>query len=141
MGNKANAMSMCSKTKVNRPSKDDIASFISSSTMISKKTSGSTEGEVTLADFKILKVLGSGAFGKVFLVRKREEQRRLFAMKVLRKEFILAKNQYAHTMTERKVLETLQSPFIVEMAYAFQTEDKLYFVMEFASGGELFFHL
>ena len=44
-------------------------------------------------------------------------------------------------MTERKVLEALSSPFIVEMAYAFQTEDKLYFVMEFVSGGELFFHL
>ena len=62
-------------------------------------------------------------------------------MKVLRKEFILSKNQFAHTMTERSILEALVSPFIVEMSFAFQTEDKLYFVMEYCSGGELFFHL
>ena len=62
-------------------------------------------------------------------------------MKVLRKEFIIAKNQCAHTMTERRILEELDSPFIVKLAFAFQTEDKLYFVLEYVPGGELFFHL
>ena len=62
-------------------------------------------------------------------------------MKVLRKEFIISKNQCAHTMTERRILEELDSPFIVKLAFAFQTEDKLYFVLEYVAGGELFFHL
>lgn len=62
-------------------------------------------------------------------------------MKVLRKDFIIAKNQCAHTMTERRILEEIISPFIVKLAYAFQTDDKLYFVMEYVAGGELFFHL
>lgn len=44
-------------------------------------------------------------------------------------------------MNERQVLAELTSPFIVEMHYAFQTEDKLYIVMDYAQGGELFYHL
>jgi len=62
-------------------------------------------------------------------------------MKALRKDFLVAKNQCAHTMTERRILEELDSPFVVKLAYAFQTDDKLYFVMEYVQGGELFFHL
>lgn len=56
-----------------------------------------------------MKVLGSGAFGKVFLVEKNSKtancKKKQYAMKVLRKEFIIAKAQCAHTMTERRVLE------------------------------------
>lgn len=44
-------------------------------------------------------------------------------------------------MTERYILETIKHPFIISMDYAFQNEKKLYFVLEFCPGGELFFHL
>jgi serine/threonine protein kinase len=71
----------------------------------------------------LLKVLGSGAFGKVFLVEKNTKapgcKKKQYAMKVLRKEFIIAKAQCAHTMTERRILEEIKSPFIVKLAYAF----------------------
>ena len=62
-------------------------------------------------------------------------------MKVLRKEFILQHNQVEHIIGERQILEAVLSPFIVRMHYAFQTVDKLYIVMEYVPGGELFTYL
>lgn len=62
-------------------------------------------------------------------------------MKMLRKENVVKRNQVEHTKTERNVLETVSHPFIVTLHYAFQTPKKLYFVLEYCPGGELFFHL
>ena len=62
-------------------------------------------------------------------------------MKCIRKEFIIGMNQIGHTMTERNLLSSLTSHFTVQMEFAFQTEDKLYFVLEFVSGGDLLFHI
>merc|ERR1719262_2182949 len=64
-----------------------------------------------------------------------------FAMKMLRKENVVKRNQVEHTRAERNVLEASQHPFIVNLEFAFQTPSKLYFVLEFCTGGELFFHL
>lgn len=99
-----------------------------------------TDPNLTPDDFKILKLLGQGSFGKVFLVTKDQapQQGAFFAMKVLRKELILQLNQVEHIMSERLILEGVNSPFIVHMHYAFQTQDKLYLVMDFVQGGELF---
>jgi len=57
-------------------------------------------------------------------------------MKVLRKDAILQRKQKLHTKTEREILENVDSPFILELHYAFQTTDKLYLVMDFMSGGD-----
>merc|ERR1712232_567772 len=65
----------------------------------------------------------------------------IFAMKMLRKENVIKRNQVEHTKTERNVLEAVSHPFIVNLVYAFQTPKKLYFVLEFCPGGELFYHL
>merc|ERR1712093_665410 len=62
-------------------------------------------------------------------------------MKMLRKENLVKRNQVEHTRAERSVLETATHPFIVNLVYAFQTPRKLYFVLEYCPGGELFFHL
>ncbi|KAF0720212.1 Aste57867_481 [Aphanomyces stellatus] len=98
------------------------------------------EGKVTLEDFHLVKVIGKGSFGKVLLVRKRDNGL-VYAMKVLRKENIIKRNQVEHTRTERHVLGYVRHPFIVGLNYAFQTVDKLYFVLDYCAGGELFFHL
>lgn len=95
---------------------------------------------VTLSDFNIEKLLGKGAFGKVLLVTKKDTGQ-LYAMKSLRKEQIEERNQKAHTRTEREILGEVNCPFIVQLRFAFQTADKLYMVMDFINGGELFFHL
>lgn len=77
---------------------------------------------------------------KVTLVRKKTDKK-LYAMKVLNKADIVKRKQVEHTRTERRVLGTINHPFIVRLHYAFQTEEKLYFVLDYAAGGELFFHL
>jgi len=100
---------------------------------------------VSMKDFDLLKVLGTGAYGKVFLVRKIRgpDRGHLYAMKVLKKANIVQKKKTTeHTRTERQVLETIrQSPFLVTMHYAFQTPAKLHLVLDYVSGGELFTHL
>eukprot|EP01130_Rhizamoeba_saxonica_P001414 TRINITY_DN11274_c0_g1_i1.p1 TRINITY_DN11274_c0_g1~~TRINITY_DN11274_c0_g1_i1.p1 ORF type:complete len:445 (-),score=109.91 TRINITY_DN11274_c0_g1_i1:51-1385(-) len=91
-------------------------------------------------DFELLKVIGRGSFGKVMLVRHLQTQK-VFAMKVMRKDAIIAKNQVTHTNDEKHILQKIAHPFIVHLAYAFQTKDKLYMIMDYINGGELFFHL
>lgn len=62
-------------------------------------------------------------------------------MKVLKKREITERSEENHIISERQILENCKSPFIVQLKYAFQTPRKLYMVMEFMAGGELFFHL
>mmetsp|Transcript_27101 Transcript_27101/g.83506 ORF Transcript_27101/g.83506 Transcript_27101/m.83506 type:complete len:459 (+) Transcript_27101:368-1744(+) len=92
------------------------------------------------ADFKIIRVIGKGSFGKVFLVRQ-VSTGVIYAMKVLKKENIVKRNQVEHTKTERSVLGYLRHPFLVSLNMAFQTRDKLFFVLDYCAGGELFCHL
>ena len=101
---------------------------------------GGENSPATLEDFKHLKILGQGSFGKVVLV-KNQNNNKLYAMKILDKKFIVKKNQVSHTQTERALLEKLKHPFIVKLNYAFQDSKRLYFLTEFLQGGELFFHL
>ena len=101
---------------------------------------GGENSPATLEDFKHLKILGQGSFGKVVLV-KNQNNNKLYAMKILDKKFIVKKNQVSHTQTERALLEKLKHPFIVRLNYAFQDSKRLYFLTEFLQGGELFFHL
>ncbi|XP_048475590.1 ribosomal protein S6 kinase alpha-5-like [Rhincodon typus] len=101
--------------------------------------------KVGMENFELLKVLGTGAYGKVFLVRKvsGHDTGKLFAMKVLKKASIIQKTKtMEHTKTERQVLEQIrQSPFLVTLHYAFQTDTKLHLILDYVSGGELFTHL
>ncbi|EOA93821.1 Ribosomal protein S6 kinase alpha-5, partial [Anas platyrhynchos] len=85
------------------------------------------------------------AYGKVFLVRKvsGHDAGKLYAMKVLKKATIVQKAKTTeHTRTERQVLEHIrQSPFLVTLHYAFQTDTKLHLILDYINGGELFTHL
>jgi serine/threonine protein kinase len=65
----------------------------------------------------------------------------LYAMKILRKSHLVRRRQIERTKTERKVLSVLNHPFIMRLYYAFQTAEKLYLVLDYCPGGELFFHL
>lgn len=93
--------------------------------------------------FPLLRVLGKGSFGKVVLVQKQNgvESGGLFAMKILKKTHLLKRGQIERTKTERKVLSVMDHPFIMKLHFAFQTDDKLFFVLDYCAGGELFFHL
>lgn len=119
-------------------------SFVQAELTYDKKDEGLRQSKsrriISLESFKIIKVIGKGSFGKVFLVREKQSGQ-LYAMKVLKKDYILRKNQVEHTKTERSVLGYIHHPFIVGLNMAFQTADKLFFVLDYCSGGELFFHL
>uniref|UniRef100_A0A8C5B0P6 non-specific serine/threonine protein kinase n=1 Tax=Gadus morhua TaxID=8049 RepID=A0A8C5B0P6_GADMO len=94
----------------------------------------------TMNDFDYLKLLGKGTFGKVILVKEKASGT-YYAMKILKKEVIIAKDEVAHTLTESRVLKNTRHPFLTSLKYSFQTKDRLCFVMEYVNGGELFFHL
>ncbi|CAM2111431.1 unnamed protein product [Caretta caretta] len=91
----------------------------------------------TMNDFDYLKLLGKGTFGKVILVREKASGK-YYAMKILKKEVIIAKDEVAHTLTESRVLKNTRHPFLTSLKYSFQTKDRLCFVMEYVNGGECF---
>lgn len=101
---------------------------------------GRPGSKVSLKQFDVLRMIGKGSFGKVLLVRKKNTSQ-LFAVKILSKPIIVKKQQVEHTRTERRVLASISHPFVVCLHYAFQTKDKLYFVLDYCPGGDLFFHL
>ncbi|XP_051877900.1 ribosomal protein S6 kinase alpha-6 [Pristis pectinata] len=92
--------------------------------------------------FELLKVLGQGSFGKVFLVRKAvgPDAGQLYAMKVLKKATLKVRDR-VRTKMERDILVEVNHPFIVKLHYAFQTEGKLYLILDFLRGGDVFTRL
>ena len=114
---------------------------------------GLTPKKVGIEDFEIRRVLGTGGFGKVFQVAstalggKRKEK--IFAMKVLKKAVTVRNKETkeiereinVHAKLERDVLLAVRHPFIVDLHYAFQAGGKVYLVMEYLAGGELFMQL
>jgi len=107
--------------------------------------------KLNLDDFEIKRVLGVGGFGKVFQVKKLEgsDKGKIYAMKVLKKAVIVRNKETKtldreinlHAKLERDVLEAVKHPFIVQLIYAFQAANKVYLILEYLSGGELFMQL
>ncbi|KAG7265763.1 hypothetical protein CRUP_014513 [Coryphaenoides rupestris] len=90
------------------------------------------------SQFELLKVLGQGSFGKVFLVRKvtPPDHNQLYAMKVLKKATLKVRDR-VRTKMERNILADVNHPFVVKLHYAFQTEGKLYLILDFLRGGDV----
>ncbi|PIN08864.1 Microtubule-associated serine/threonine kinase [Handroanthus impetiginosus] len=91
----------------------------------------------SIDDFDIIKPISRGAYGKVFLARKRTTGD-LFAIKVLKKLDMLRKNDIERILAERNILITVRNPFVVRFFYSFTTRDNLYLVMEYLNGGDLY---
>ena len=90
-----------------------------------------------IKDFVAISVIGKGTYAKVLLVRHIKDKQ-LYALKVLKKKYILEKNQERHIMTEKQILSAIEHPFLVKLKMSFQDEKKLYFLLEYCPGGELF---
>jgi serum/glucocorticoid-regulated kinase 2 len=73
-------------------------------------------------------------------VRKKDTGR-IYAMKIIRKANIIERSEVEHTLAERTVLAQIHNPYIVRLKFSFQSPDKLYLVLAFINGGELFHHL
>lgn len=92
---------------------------------------------LSLDDFLLLSVIGKGNYAKVVLVKKKDTGR-VHALKILKKKFIEKRKQEEHVFTEKNVLVGVKHPFIIKLFYSFGNEKKLFFVLEYCPGGELF---
>ena len=96
---------------------------------------------MTIDDFTLLKVIGKGGFSRVFMVRKKDSGA-LYAMKVMKKAWVVSESKFRQTMSERTLMERLiYHPFIIQLHWAFQSKEELHLVMDLCTGGELLFHL
>ncbi|GAB5358033.1 hypothetical protein AAMO2058_000423900 [Amorphochlora amoebiformis] len=95
-----------------------------------------------VSDYKIIKIVGRGAFGEVRVVthpdcKEKDGKAKLLAMKMMKKGEMFKKNQIAHIKAEREVLATADNPWIVQLFHSWQDSKFLYMVMEFLPGGDL----
>lgn len=137
------------EVKIEDENKD--GTFVEHLVCIEEEREDEIVSKVGPEDFEILRVIGKGAFGKVFQVRKKgedceigddyDEGDGIFAMKVMRKDNIIKKNHVDYMKAERDILTKVVHPFIVQLRYSFQTKSKLYLILDFINGGHLFFHL
>lgn len=97
--------------------------------------------ERKLDDFERLNTLGTGAFGRVILVKLIGQEEYYYAIKVLDKERIVKTKQIDHTLGEKRILQSIKFPFTVSMEFFFMDNSYLYFGMPFIQGGEMFNHL
>lgn len=96
---------------------------------------------LTVNDFQVLRRIGQGSFGSVFMIRKRDTKR-IYALKVINKARITTPGALAQVFAERQVLAlTVDSPFLVSLKFSFQSSTNLFFVIDYKGGGELFQHL
>jgi len=96
---------------------------------------------VSLDDFHVLNSkIGEGGFATVMKVRH-IKSKEIYACKVLKKRLLLNERQVVNIFIERGILIRLQHPFVVSLQFAFQTKEKLFFVMDFCSGGDFFHYL
>jgi serum/glucocorticoid-regulated kinase 2 len=136
-GDKANKVIDVSPKPIDpkKPEKVDIIFVDTDSSKPSDQVP--TPKVVRLQDFVILKVIGRGSFGKVCLVEY-TQNKELYAMKSLKKDVLLTQEQIENTLQEKKILTNIKHPFLVNLVFCFQTIDRIYFVMNFLRGGELF---
>ena len=92
---------------------------------------------ISFDDFNFIMVLGRGTFGKVFLVELKATKK-LYAIKSIRKDILLEYEQVESTMLEKQIMIEVDHPFLINMDYVLKNELRLYFVMPFIRGGELY---
>ncbi|KAL7784976.1 serine/threonine protein kinase [Trichoderma ceciliae] len=97
-------------------------------------------GEANLNHFRLLRVVGRGAFGKVRIV-ERKDTNLTFALKYIRKDEVVKSESVRNIIRERRMLEHVNHPFICNLRYSFQDIEYMYLVVDLMSGGDLRFHI
>jgi len=117
---------------------DDMYNSKDFTALMSQNGEKSQCQKVSCTDFQIERELGKGAFGRVYLVTKKDKKSKFYAMKVIRKTAIIENNLKENIVLEKNILQTNHHPFIVTLYYAFQNAKSIYLVMEYLSGGDIF---
>lgn len=115
--------------------------FVQDIDQASKDLEPSDSRQYNLGDFELLRVIGRGSYAKVLMVELKTT-RRIYAMKVIKKELVTDDEDIDWVQTEKHVFETASNyPFLVGLHSCFQTPSRLFFVIEFVRGGDLMFHM
>lgn len=117
-----------------------ISSSNSSATQLQQAANnrGKSRSTLKIDDFELLKVLGTGSFGRVVSARGRDGK--IYAIKIISK-IGMDENMRRNAKIERDMLRDVHHPFVASLLFAFQNEDKVYMGMEFYNGGDLRHHL
>ena len=104
------------------------------------KTLTAPPPNMTMDDFNIISVIGRGFLGKVMLV-EHKETKELYAIKSVHKKKLIESGRPQTIIAERNIMMLVKNPFIIQLHFAFQTPTKFYLGLEYAPGGELFYHM
>jgi protein kinase A len=99
--------------------------------------SSNFDRSLNLNSIIILQTLGTGTFGRVHLVRSKDNGK-YYAMKAIKKSCVVSNHQVEHTMNEKKILENVRHPFFVRLQNTFQDSSHIFFITDYVCGGELF---
>lgn len=141
MGN--NSSSSSSTNAMTNPSQAQIDAQVSAYLDQAKqdfdsKFSQPAKQTAKLEDFQLQRTVGTGSFGRVMIVQHGHQT---LALKIMEKHTIVKLKQVEHTLSEKKILQAIKFPFLVNLVYSFKDSSHLYIALEFASGGEMFTHL
>lgn len=101
-----------------------------------------SSASLSVDDFRLVRTLGTGSFGRVFMAKKRDDpEAPPVAVKRLKKSILIRQKQVDHIINERKVLAAVRHPFLVELIATFKDDRFLYIILEYVPGGEFFTHL
>ncbi|KAF9971474.1 hypothetical protein BGZ73_005592 [Actinomortierella ambigua] len=95
--------------------------------------------KISIQDFDMCTVLGRGCMGKVILVREKQS-RKLFALKIISKEWVILQREIEHTKSERNILAhvaKISHPFLIKLRHSFQDNAQLFMVLDFYPGGDI----
>jgi len=126
------------KSSSSTPSKDKHDSELSEIEI--KRQKHQFDKDLTLDDFDIVRTVGTGTFGRVLVVKYLKTEK-FYAIKVQKKSEIVRLKQVQHIKNEKNILTSIDHPYIVNLLASFQDASRIYFVMEFVTGGEMFSHL
>ena len=126
---------------INCPSEDQMNEWIKILRNLNEEVNKTVieirKKELSQNDFEILSLIGRGSFGKVFLVKNKNNEK-LYAMKVVSKKSIIEEEEVEHSMTERNILCKIHHPFLVNLYCSYQTPSNLHYIIDYCPGGELY---
>ena len=117
---------------INETQKQKIINEIN---QIESKKSRKIREKQTIHEYESIKIIGRGAFGEVHVCREIKTGK-IYAIKKLKKDVLIQKNQVIHIRSEQQIMSKIKSPWIVDLKASFQEDDYLYLVMEFCQGGD-----
>jgi protein kinase A len=140
MGNNSSSSSSGSISNPSQAQVDaQVSSYLESAKQeFENKYAQPAKQTAKLDDFNLQRTVGTGSFGRVMIAQNGNQT---LALKIMEKQTIVKLKQIEHTLSEKRILQAIKFPFLVNLIYSFKDNSHLYLALEFASGGEMFTHL